>query len=145
MGVVCLRIHFNVLVHSYSCLRLRLSAFQMERTNFLFLFGSFSRIAATGFKKCTWAFPRRHSHDSGVQTAHMYSRDVIPAMWSQNCSLSFPRRDCRDGRDCRDVIKRCVDFTPQCLEFPRDEHSRDRIHSAPPEGLDERGKRKTLR
>ncbi len=35
MGVVCLWIHFNVFVHSYSRLRLRFSAFQMERTNFL--------------------------------------------------------------------------------------------------------------
>jgi hypothetical protein len=34
MGVVCLWIDFNVVVHSYSCLRLRLSAFQMERANF---------------------------------------------------------------------------------------------------------------
>jgi hypothetical protein len=37
MGLVCLWINFNVFVHSYSCLRLWLSAFQMERTNLKFL------------------------------------------------------------------------------------------------------------
>ncbi len=37
MGVVCLGIYFNVFVHSYSRLRFRLSAFQMERTNFCFI------------------------------------------------------------------------------------------------------------
>jgi hypothetical protein len=34
MGVVCLGINFDVFVHSYSRLRFRLSAFQMERTKF---------------------------------------------------------------------------------------------------------------
>jgi hypothetical protein len=37
MGVVCLWIYFDVFVHSYSRLWFRLSALQMERTNFPYL------------------------------------------------------------------------------------------------------------
>ncbi len=56
MGVVCLGIYFNVFVPSYSRLRFRLSAFQMERTNFLYLFfwrGPTIGQAWCGQQECT--------------------------------------------------------------------------------------------
>jgi hypothetical protein len=76
MGVVCLWIYFNVLVHSYSRLRLRLSAFQK---NLIFSRSRRRRLFAKEYVRVTRTELMQNEHET-----------VIFYAWSRSFNREMP-------------------------------------------------------